>query len=69
MAGRYQGHHRLWDGNSEHIFEVMWQTNGWFWQTSVILAKRAMGPFTTSTEAYKNACERITAETKPLETR
>jgi hypothetical protein len=23
MAGRYQGHHRLWDGNSEHIFEVM----------------------------------------------
>ncbi len=31
--------------------------------------KEAMGPFTTSTEAYKNACERITAETKPLETR
>ena len=37
--------------------EVFWQTSGWFWRRVEDSAPRsdAVGPFTTSTEAYEGA--------------
>lgn len=59
MAGRYQGHHRLRNGD----FEVFWQQNGWFWRrvsSDCPPDDQAVGPFTTSTEAYQKARQRFT---------
>jgi hypothetical protein len=59
MAGRYQGYHRFRDKNGEEYgsFEVFWQS-GWFWRQRSPGSPpdgEAVGPFTTSTEAYQNA--------------
>jgi hypothetical protein len=57
MAGRYQGFHRLRCKDGEKCFEVYWQ-NGWFWRPGSPGSQprgEAVGPFTTSTEAYQNA--------------
>jgi hypothetical protein len=68
MAGRYQGQHRLREGSHGRLIEVSWQQNGWFWR--IISADRdagdeAAGPFTTSTRAYNDACERFTKRQTP----
>ena len=62
MAGRYQGYHRFCDKDGEEYFEVYWQhswPNGWFWRPrspgSSPEGETAVGPFTTSTEAYQSA--------------
>ena len=57
MAGRYQGFHRLRGKDGEKSFEVFWQ-NGWFWWPRSPGSQphgEAVGPFTTSTEAYQHA--------------
>jgi hypothetical protein len=64
MAGRYQGYHRLQDGKDDRGVEVFWQQNGWFWRPcpSVHLpGSKTIGPFTTSTEAYHHALEKLTS--------
>jgi hypothetical protein len=56
MAGRYQGDHVLRgiDGGSRNV-EVFWHHNGgWFWRPWEPRGD-AVGPFTTSTEAYESA--------------
>jgi hypothetical protein len=60
MAGRYQGYHLFSDGDGEgHIgVEVFWQHHGWFWRPRFEdrpAEGEAFGPFTTSSEAFKNA--------------
>ena len=59
MAGRYQGCHVFQDtGSGGHLnIEVFLQTSGWFWRRVEDSAPRseAVGPFTTSTEAYEGA--------------
>jgi hypothetical protein len=57
MAGRYQGCHVLCDvngGRREAEVEVFWGHSGWFWRPRQ-LPGDAVGPFTTSTEAYESA--------------
>ena len=57
MAGRYQGRHVfIKDGEHLHV-EVFWQQSGWFWRPHKgrVPDDDAIGPFTTSTEAYENA--------------
>jgi hypothetical protein len=60
MAGRYQGRHVFEKADGKHLqFEVFWQQSGWFWRThNNGLDCDAVGPFTTSTEAYENATTR-----------
>jgi hypothetical protein len=36
-------------------FEVYWQHEGWFWRPLLRLDGEAVGPFTTTTQAYENA--------------
>ena len=75
MAGRYQGYHRFCDEDGEEYFEVYWQhswPNGWFWRPrapgSLPEGETAVGPFTTSTEAYQSArSERFNHSRKPQE--
>jgi hypothetical protein len=54
MAGRYQGCHLIRDKNGLECgrFDVFWQQDGWYWRPS---DGQAIGPFTTSTQAYQNA--------------
>ena len=64
MAGRYQGNHRFRneDGKEYESFDVFWQQNGWFWRLCSPDCSpdgEAIGPFTTSTEAYQDASERL----------
>jgi hypothetical protein len=56
MAGRYQGRHELCDINSGHTqsIEVFWQQSGWFWR-GLQAQGVAVGPFTTSSQAYESA--------------
>jgi len=65
LAGRYQGSHVLMDqhGQSRRV-EVFWQGNGWFWRRveGPQPLNEAVGPFTTSSEAYESA---IAAQTRP----
>ena len=73
MAGRYQGYHRFRDKDGEEYgnFEVFWhQIGGWFWRPRSPgfppEGATAVGPFTTSTEAYQNArSERFIRSPKP----
>jgi hypothetical protein len=56
MAGRYQGRHELRDmrsGETQSI-EVFWQQSVWFWR-GLQAQGVAMGPFTTSSQAYDSA--------------
>ena len=60
MAGRYQGYHlfRDVDGESRRSVEVFWEHNGWFWRPRFKgrpADGEAVGPFTTSTQAYESA--------------
>ena len=55
MAGRYQGYHIIPDGDGHVSFEVFWQLGGWFWRPMLRLNGEAVGPFTTSTQAYQSA--------------
>jgi len=58
MAGRYQGYHCLHSRDGDTSFEIFWQQNGWFWRPrspGSLPEGQAIGPFTTSTEAYLNA--------------
>jgi hypothetical protein len=60
MAGRCQGYHlfRDEDGESRRSVEVFWEHNGWFWRPRFKgrpAEGEAVGPFTTSTQAYKSA--------------
>ncbi len=55
MAGRYQGYHVFRDMDGGHrSVEVFWHHNGWFWRPCEPRGD-AVGPFTTSTEAYESA--------------
>jgi hypothetical protein len=56
MAGRYEGRHVFTDVDHKHhrSIEVVWLHCGWFWRPCEPLAN-AVGPFTTSTEAYRSA--------------
>ena len=55
MAGRYQGSHVLRDvGGGHRSVEVFWHYNGWFWRPCEPQGG-AVGPFTTSTQAYESA--------------
>jgi hypothetical protein len=71
MAGRFQGYHRFRDKNGEEYgsFEVFWQQKGWFWRQRSPGSPadgEAIGPFTTSTEAYQSARgERFPLSRKP----
>jgi len=55
MAGRYQGRHvfRAVDG-SRFSIEVFWDQNGWFWRAHQPNGN-VVGPFTTSSEAFRCA--------------
>jgi hypothetical protein len=56
MAGRYQGYH--WFPNKTESVEVFWRSDGWCWWRRVPghpPKGEAVGPFLTSTEAYRNA--------------
>jgi len=55
MAGRYQGRHVFQgiDGSHRNV-EVFWHSAGWFWRP-LQMDGDAVGPFTTSTEAYQSA--------------
>ena len=57
MSGRYQGYHfvRGEDDEGYLSFEVYWQQEGWFWRRLLRLDGEAVGPFTTTTQAYENA--------------
>ena len=57
MAGRYQGYHFVrGEGDEGYLsFEVDWQQEGWFWRPLLRLDGEAVGPFTTTTQAYENA--------------
>jgi hypothetical protein len=58
MAGRYQGYHCFRNKDGERYFEIFWQQTGWFWQLRSPRSapeSEAIGPFTTSTEAYQSA--------------
>jgi hypothetical protein len=57
MAGRYEGYHYVGDRG----FEVFWQHQGWFWRPLCRLDADAVGPFTTSTQAYQHAAGAIGA--------
>jgi hypothetical protein len=61
VAGRYQGYHFLHNknGDASLSFEVFWQHGGWFWRPLCRLDAGAVGPFTTSTQAYQNAARAI----------
>jgi hypothetical protein len=62
MAGRYQGYHRVQNGKDDRGVEVLWQQNGWFWRplpSGHMTGSKNIGPFTTSTEAYHDACQRL----------
>jgi hypothetical protein len=63
MAGRYQGRHILTDVDHQHhrTVEVFWSQTGWFWRPCQ-LPSDAVGPFTTSTEAYQHAKSRCLTE-------
>jgi len=55
MAGRYQGRHVFRDLNgNQFCIEVFWGQDGWFWRAGQLNAD-AVGPFTTSSEAYRSA--------------
>jgi hypothetical protein len=55
MAGRYQGRHVFQDLNGHQLgIEVFWGQDGWFWRADQLNAN-AVGPFTTSSEAYGSA--------------
>jgi hypothetical protein len=55
MAGRYQGSHVLRNVDGDHrSVEVFWDQHGWFWRPCDPRGG-ALGPFTTSTEAYESA--------------
>jgi hypothetical protein len=59
MAGRYQGCHMFRDMDSQDCVnvEVLWQNSGWFWRRleDDQPHDNAVGPFTTSSEAYGSA--------------
>jgi hypothetical protein len=52
MAGRYQGRHIIPKAEGQVSFEVVWQNAGWFWRPP---DGHAVGPFTTSSQAYQSA--------------
>ena len=52
MAGRYQGYHIIPEAEGQVSFEVVWQNSGWFWRPP---NGDAVGPFTTSSQAYQSA--------------
>ena len=52
MAGRYQGYHIIPQAEGQVGFEVFWQNKGWFWRRR---DSEAVGPFTTSSQAYQSA--------------
>ena len=56
MAGRRQGCHVVSDdgGRGHRSIEIFWQDNGWFWRPNQPHGD-AVGPFITSTEAYRHA--------------
>jgi hypothetical protein len=67
MAGRYQGYRCLPNGKGDLGVEVFWQQSGWFWcprPSEHLPGSEAVGPFTTSTEAYHHAREQL-ASTAP----
>ena len=56
LAGRYQGFHRC--RNETRSFEVFWRSDGWWWwlrPAGCSPEGEAVGPFLTSTQAYRNA--------------
>jgi hypothetical protein len=57
MAGRYNGYHTIRREEIEGYlrFEVFWQNAGWFWRPLFQLDGEAVGPFTTSSQAYQSA--------------
>ena len=70
MAGRYQGYHifRDEDGESRRSVEVFWEHNGWFWRPRFkgrLADGEAVGPFTTSTQAYESAKRSAAPPTTP----
>jgi len=56
MAGRYQGCHEFGDdhGEGKRSVEILWHNSGWFWRPRQCHGD-VVGPFMTSTQAYKNA--------------
>ena len=60
MAGRYHGYHLFSDeeGKDPVSVEVFWQREGWFWRHRCECRPPdgdAVGPFTTSSGAFKDA--------------
>ena len=57
MAGRFQGYHVIRREEVEGYmrFEVFWQNEGWFWRPLLQFDGEAVGPFTTSSQAYQSA--------------
>ena len=58
MAGRYHGYHCIHSEGGEKYFEIFWQQTGWYWRPrspGSAPEGEAIGPFTTSTEAYQDA--------------
>src|SRR5262245_53539559 len=57
MAGKYVGYHRFSIGNGS--FQGFWRTDGWWWwwprKVGTQPTGEAIGPFLTSTEAYRHA--------------
>jgi hypothetical protein len=65
MAGRYQGYHFVRDRGFEVFwqgFEVLGRGQGWFWRPLCRLEAGAVGPFTTSTQAYQNGLIKMQQE-------
>ena len=64
MAGRYYGYHVFSneEGKDPISIEVFWHPDGWFWRHRFEGRPpecEAFGPFTTSSEAFKNAKTRL----------
>jgi hypothetical protein len=77
-AWRIQGRYCLRNGSLGWLIEVLRQEGGWFWRgwpcvpvigaggpaCSIAGDEVTAGPFTTSTQAYCDACERFMPERK-----
>jgi hypothetical protein len=64
MAGRCMGYHNV----GYLRFEVFWQNEGWFWRPLLQLDGEAVGPFTTSSQAYQSAVEANDTVVRPRRT-
>ena len=67
MAGRYNGYHSIHREEIEGYlrFEVFWQNAGWFWRPLFQLDGEAVGPFTTSGQAYQSAVTAYESVARP----